>query len=244
MLGVLHVLSGKRTFQMCPSLSPDLMHAIKQRIQDPRRRSVVPKGEPVGVVDDPHQLGEIFDAEGPSSSVAWRVIAEQMKAWGQTMPPMHLTRHADGSLQASSEDIHNYPLAPPATETEFRRLEKKVGRPIPNDVRQLYSIADGGFGPGAGYTSGFGTGLYSLKGIGQVYDDLCRRGPDYTGTTTWPRHLLPLTDETGAVSYDLERGAIVAFNEYWQEDGITIDEAFIDIHPSLESWLGAWLEST
>lgn len=229
---------------MRPSLSPELIHAIQHRIQDPQRRSVAPKGEPVGVVNDPEQLAKLFDSEGPSSSVAWRAVAKQMEAWGHKMPPMHLTRHADGSLQASSEDPHNYPLAPPAAETGFRGLEKKVGRPIPHDVRQLYSIADGGFGPGLGYTSGFGPGLYSLERIGQEYDDLCRRGPDYSGTTTWPRHLLPLTEEIGAVSYDLERGAIVAFNEYWEDDGLTIDEAFTDIHPILESWLGTWLEST
>lgn len=220
---------------MRPTLSPELIRGIQHRMQDPQRRSSTPKGEPVGVVNDPDQLGALFESEGPSSSVAWHAVAKQMEAWGQKMPPMHVMRHADGSLQASSEDPHS-PLASPATEAGFRSLEKKVGRPIPQDVRQLYSIANGGFGPASG--------LYSLERIGQEYDDLCRRGPDYSGTTTWPPHLLPLTDEVGAVSYDLERGAIVAFNEYWGEDGLTIEDAFTDIHPSLESWLQAWLAST
>ena len=226
---------------MSPSLSAELVHAITLRVQDPLRRSAAPKGEPVGVIDDPDLLGDMFDALTPSGSRAWNDVVAQMAAWGQNMPPVHVTRHADGSLSASSEDPHNYPLAPPATGAGFEALEAKVGHPIPNDLRQLYAIADGGFGPGLGYTPGFGPGLYSLECIGQTHDDLCRRGPDYTGRIEWPRHLLPLTDNFGPVAYDLERGVIVGFDEYWEDHGLTEEQAYGDLAPSLESWLREWL---
>src|SRR5215211_952882 len=109
---------------MCPSLSPELIASIKLRIQDPRRRSAAPKGEPVGVVADPDTLAKLFAPGGPETPNPFRLVAEQMERWGQTMPPMHVTRHADGSLSASSEDPNNCPLAPPATETGFELLEE------------------------------------------------------------------------------------------------------------------------
>lgn len=228
---------------MRTSLSPELIASIRLRIQDPRRRSAVPQGEAAGVVDDPGRLAELFGSLDPTASRAWGDVVKQMEQWGQKMPPMHVTRYSDGSLSASSEDPDGYPIAPPADEAGFALLESKLGRPIPQDVRQLYAIADGGFGPGNGFTSGFGYGLYSLERVGQEYDDLCRRGPDYTGAIAWPRHFLPLTDNVGAVAYDLDRGVIVEFNEYWEDDLLTSEQAFRDIHPSLESWLGAWLQT-
>lgn len=223
---------------MSKSLSPELISSIKLRIQDPRRRSAMSKGEPAGIVTDPDQLAQLFDVGDPGSPNPFRLVAEQMERWGQKMPPMYVTQHEDGSLGASSENPNNRSLALPATKADFKLLEEKVGRPLPHDLRQLYSIADGGFGPG------IGPGLYSLERIGQEYDDLCRRGPGYTGEADWPPHLLPLTDIVGPVSYDLERGVIVAFNEYYYDDGLTIDKAFTDLHPSLEGWLTDWLDTT
>ena len=227
-----------------PGLSPELVEAIKLRIQDPRRRSTVRPGEPVAVVTEPGQLEKLFASQGPEAVAALRAVNEQREQWGQQMPPMYVTQNDNGTLAASSEDPNNYPLALPAAEAAFDQLERSIGRALPQDLRQLYLIADGGFGPGLGYTPGFGPGLYSLERIGQELDDLRRRGPDYTGRTAWPSHLLPLTDNFGPVSYDLERGVIVAFNEYYEDEGLTVDEAFSDLHPNLEEWLWNLLSAT
>lgn len=221
---------------MSPSLSPELISSIKLRIQDPRRRGATPKGELAGIVTDPDQLAQLF-AVGPGTPNPFRLVAEQMERWGQKMPPMYVTQHDDGLLGASSEDPNNRPLALPATEADFKLLEEKVGRPIPPDLRPLYAIADGGFGPG------IGPGLYSLERIGQEYDDLRRRGPGYSGEAEWPPHLLPLTDIVGPVSYDLQRGVIVAFNDYYYDDELTVEQAFTDLHSSLETWLNEWLNT-
>lgn len=218
-------------------LSPELISAITMRIQDPRSRNAEPEGESMGVVTDADRLASVFESHTPGSSLPFRLVMDQMKEWGQELPAMHVTQYDDGSLRASGEDPKSRTLAPPATEAAFSLLEKKVGRPLPDDLRQLYSIADGGFGPG------FAPGLYSIERIGQEYDDLRRRGPGYTGEADWPSYLLPLTDITGPVSYDLDRGVIVAFNDYYYDEGLTIEEGFSDLHPSLESWLAEWLRS-
>jgi hypothetical protein len=226
---------------MARNLSPELVSAIRARIQDPARRSAATANDTVeGTVTDLGQLAQIFEAHSPGSSVPFNAIATQLERWGQTMPAMYLTRHEGGGLGASSENPHGYPLAPPAAEAGFERLEAAIGRPLPDDLRQLYGIADGGFGPGLGYTTGFGPGLYSLERIGQALDELHRNGPGYQGEA-WPPHLLPLTDDFGPVSYDLERGAIVAFDENYEDKGLTLEAAFADLHPSLEAWLADWL---
>ncbi|PVE25647.1 hypothetical protein DC522_04850 [Microvirga sp. KLBC 81] len=95
-----------------------------------------------------------------------------------------------------------------------------------------------------GFRPRHGPGFYSLERIGLEYDDLRRRGPGYTGEAAWPPHLLPLTHNVGPASYDLERGVIVAFNDYYYDDELTIEEAFTDLDPSLESWLKDWLDTT
>lgn len=222
------------------NMSPELISLIKLRIQDPRKRNSVPKGEAIGVMDDPEQLARMFEQAAPGSSDAFRGVVQQMEIWGQKMPAMHVTQ-GEGWLGASSEDPNGYALAPPATESEFEALEKKIGRAIPHDLRQLYAIANGGFGPGLGVTPGFGPGIYSLKHVGLAYDDMMRRGPDYTGRISWPTHLLPLTDNFGPVSYDLDRGVIVAFDEYFEDKGLTAEDGFTDLHPSLSSWLKEWV---
>lgn len=228
---------------MNDALPPDLIAAITARIQDPARRGGVAPGEQVGVVSDPSELARMFEQITPGSSSAFENVVKQMEAWGQSLPPMHVTRNETGGLSASSEDANNYPIAPPATEAGFRELEQLIGRPLPAELRQLYAIADGGFGPGIGYTPGFGHGLYSLEGIGRNLEDLRRRGPDYCGTIEWPAHYLPLTDLTGAVAYDLDSGAIMAFNEYYENDGLTADQAWSEINPNLKAWLRDWAES-
>lgn len=224
------------------NMSPELIFLIKLRIQDPRKRNSVPNGETVGVIEDPEQLARMFEKAAPGSSDAFRDVVRQMEIWGQKMPGMHVTQ-GEGWFGASSEDPHDYPLAPPATESEFEALEKKIRRAIPRDLRQLYAIANGGFGPGLGVTPGFGPGIYSLKHVGLAYDDMLRRGPDYTGRISWPTHLLPLTDNFGPVSYDLNRGVIVAFDEYFEDKGLTAEDGFTDVHPSLSSWLKEWINT-
>ncbi|HVF46774.1 MAG TPA: SMI1/KNR4 family protein [Pyrinomonadaceae bacterium] len=136
-----------------------------------------------------------------------------MEQLGQTMPPMYVTRNEDGSLAASSSDPLGQPIALPASATSIAALEDKVGRALPYNLRQLYAIADGSFGPGLGYSE-FGPGLYSIERTRPESRRSPPPRPGFTGFIPWPPHLLPLTDNSGPVSYDLDTGAIIAFDEY------------------------------
>jgi hypothetical protein len=223
-------------------LSPALVVRIAGRIRDPGKRNDMRPGASLGVVTDPGEMAGMFEEAAPGSSHAFQMVIEQMKRWGQDMPPMHVTRNDDGMLAASTEDETSLPLAAPATEAAVARVEGLIGRPLPADLRQLYAIADGGWGPGTGYTAGHGTGFYSLESVANTLEDLRRRGPGYTGEAPWPEHLLPIADTTGPVSYNLDSGAIVAFNDYYYDDDLTIEAAFSTIYPALASWLEAWLD--
>ncbi|MFC4295700.1 SMI1/KNR4 family protein [Novosphingobium tardum] len=225
------------------ALPPALVAAISARIRDPGRRHDPLGGTPGGVVTDPEELIAMFGRLSPEAEGPFRGVVAQMAAWGQKMPPMHVTNYPDGTFGASSEDADALPLAAPASEADIATLERKIGRKLPADLRALYAIADGGWGPGTAYTQGRGSGFQSLEAVGNVLDDLRRRGPGYTGEHPWPAHLLPIADTTGPVSYNLDTGEIVAFNDYYFDDGQTVEEAFTVLHPSLAAWLEEWVAS-
>jgi hypothetical protein len=226
------------------ALPSDLVSAIELRIADPVRRHDDFGGIPGEVLTEPEQVFALFEKNNPElGRTPFRDVVAQMNAWGQKMPPMHVTRYADGGIGTSSTDELAQPLARPATEEDVAKVEAMIGRKLPADLRALYAIADGGWGPGTAYTSDLGTGFQSLSAVASTLADLRRRGPGWTGEAPWPDHLLPIADTTGPVSYNLDTGEIVAFNDYWYNDDLTIDQAFSVTHPTLEAWLREWVAS-
>lgn len=221
-------------------LTQELMAMIRQRIADPARRNDKQPTESLGSTTDPQDIFKLFEGQGEGSGEAFGHILDQMRAWGQSMPEMHMSRGADGSVQASSESP-DLPVAAPAAPEDVAALRQAVGMPLPEDLVQLLSIADGGWGPGQSYTSGHGQGLLSARGMIANYEDLRRRGPGYTGEADWPPHYLPITDLMGPVSYDLSNGEIVRFDDYWYDNDRTIAEAFTISHRSLQDFLTDWL---
>jgi hypothetical protein len=76
---------------------------------------------------------------------------------------------------------------------------------LPAPLRQLYAIADGGFGPGD-------TGLFSLKQLAERYRKKSA-APEGPGGEPWPAKLLPLFEEDPALGcLDLETGRIVVYD--------------------------------
>lgn len=226
------------------SLPPDLIEQIEERIADPRRRHDDIGGTPGETLTNPEDVFAALERNNPElGRTPFRDVVAQMNAWGQTMPPMHVTRYADGGIRTSSTDELALPLARPASDTDVAEIEAMIGRKLPADLRALYAIADGGWGPGSAYTTDRGTGFQSLHSLGLTLADLRRRGPGYTGEAKWPDNLLPIADTAGPVSYDIDTGEIVAFNDYWYDDGLPIDQAFSVTHPTLEAWLREWVAS-
>ncbi len=225
-------------------LPDELIEVIEQRIADPARRHDDLGGIEGETLTSPGDVFAVLERNNPElGPTPFRDCVDQMHEWGQTMPPMHVTRYENGSIRTSSVYEPGLPLARPAAAQAIAEIETMIGRPLPADLRSMYAIADGGWGPGIAFTIGHGRGFQSLRTIGETLADLRRRGPGYTGEAEWPAHLLPFADRTGPISYNLETGEIVAFNDYYYDDGQTIDQAFTVVYPSLEAWLRVWVAS-
>lgn len=226
------------------ALPSDLVGKIEQRIADPVRRHDDLGGVPEGTLSDPSEVFAKLERENPElGRTPFRDVVAQMNEWGQSMPPMHFTRYPAGSTGASSENERAFALAGPASAADIARTEELIGRKLPADLRALYAIADGGWGPGVAYTQGRGRGFQSLEAVAATLEDLRRRGPGYTGEAKWPANLLPIADFGGPLSYNLDTGQIVAFNDYYYDDELTLAQGFTTLHPDLESWLREWVAS-
>lgn len=226
-------------------LPEPLVAALRERIADPARRHYRQPGERLGAFENAQDVARLMDDSPFGNGDIFREMLGKMAEWGHANPTFHVTRGPHGEIAASTDDKDAYPLAAPANEADLRALEAAVGRPLPGDVRQMWAIADGGWGPGFSFTTDHGPGLHSASGARVELEDLRRRGPGYTAEMEWPANLLPLTDGgRGIVSYDLDTGHIVAFNDYWYDEDIAaIEDAFATTHLSLGEWLAEWLES-
>lgn len=227
-----------------PSLPEPLIAMIREKIADPARRQFGGDRISMGSTSDPEAVRSFMDqgleGQDPGTPHPFDLIRRQMAEWGQQMPEMHLSMDANGNRSASSERGSETP-APPASEEDLAKLERRIGRTLPEDLRQMFGISDGGWGPGYAFTQGYGAGLMSALGVIEQLDDLERRGPGYTAEMDWPANLLPLTDLVGTTSYDLNSGRIVQFDDHWYDHDITIEEAFSESHPSLQDFLQEWV---
>ena len=226
-------------------LPATLVDRLSARIADPLRRHFRDRGERLGAFQYPQEVAQLMDESPLGNGDIFREMLAKMAEWGHSNPTFHVTRGPNGEIGASTDDKHAYALAPPATPADLRALEAAMGRELPSDLKQMWEIADGGWGPGFSFTTDRGPGLHSVSGARVELEDLRRRGPGYTGEMEWPAHLLPLTNGgRGMISYDLDTGHIVSFNDYWYDEGInSIEDAFPVTYLSLGEWLAEWLES-
>jgi hypothetical protein len=172
---------------------------------------------------------------GNSQSFALGLIQAQMRAWGQSPPSKMSFVETDGHIGASTQPPGAKPLGSPPSEADWMELERIVGRPMPDDLKRLYSIADGGFGPGF-------AGLNPLHLIGSFHEDFRRRGPDYCGTIEYPASFLPIAGETLDYHYDLDTGRIISSNQDWDNDGLEPEDIYDIAHQNLADMMEDWLE--
>jgi hypothetical protein len=163
-----------------------------------------------------------------------RAMEAQMRAWGQTPPRTKSVLETQHHFSVSSAPPGAKPLQPSPSEADWKALERIVGRAVPGDLKRLYTIADGGFGPGF-------TGLNTVQLIGAGCEDFRRRGPDYCGTVEYPESFLPLAAEVLDFHYDLNTGRIVSSNSRWEDAGLepgqVYDAAFDSLATMMEDWL-------
>lgn len=216
-------------------LSDDLIARITRRALDPKRRYMLAAEDERAVSLPTDDIAQKFGASSNEAGDVFRQMQARMASMGFPMPTMSFIESA-GAMSASSEPPGAKPLAAPPGESDWAALEAIAGLAIPDDLRQLYAIADGGFGPGD-------RGLLTVKQIGAYCEDLRRRGPDYCGTITYPASFLPIAEETLNYHYDLDTGRIISSNQYWQDDGLEPEDVYDIAHQSLAAMMQQWLES-
>jgi hypothetical protein len=131
------------------------------------------------------------------------------------------------------------PLAAPASPKDIASAEKRLGFPLPDDLKHLYrAIANGGFGPGGG--------LIALDEMVSYYEELSANPPG-EGGQPWPAHLLPFNRyDLCCDCYNVETGEIVFWDEETLLDGPSDrvwKGSFRKTGHSLSAYLEAWLET-
>lgn len=171
-----------------------------------------------------------------SRHAARSAMDAQMRAWGQAPPRTKSFIETDDYISASSEPAGAKPLRMPPTPGDWQALERIVGQRIPDELMRLYTISDGGFGPGF-------TGLHSVQLIGSSCEDYRRRGPDYCGTVVYPQSFIPLATEMLDYHLDLDTGRIISSNQNWENDGLDQEDIYNIAFQSLAAMMEDWLSN-
>lgn len=127
-------------------------------------------------------------------------------------------------------------LGRPATRAAIEQAERALGFPLPEPLRQLYDLADGGFGPGP-------SGLMPLSRMAKLYRQYTGK-PQGPNDEPWPARLLPIAEDDPAVyCFDLSDGSIFV-HDVQEMDHLGHGQwarSFRREAPSLSSWLDHWL---
>ena len=143
----------------------------------------------------------------------------------------------DGPVRFGGERPSPQLPAPP-DEASLARAEQEIGRALPQELQQLYSIADGGFGPGEG--------LFPLKELVSRYVDMTREPFGPLGQD-WPANLLPIFElDPVLLCLDLATGAMTAWDPEEIEDEESEEDwqrSFKPDEPTLATLMEKWLDS-
>ena len=216
-------------------ISQEQFDRIAERAGDVRRRTFASGAEAAA---DPVDLDNLMaDFEQHAAPAAKGLLGMVGKLGGMLGLEGMVAMGPDGPIRFGGEAPARELSAAP-DEARLAEAERRIGRPLPPELRQLYAIGDGGFGPGGG-----------LLGLGELvarYHELTREPYGPLGQD-WPANLLPLFDEDPQlICLDLDSGGIVE----WDPEEIEDEESDADWQRSfirrqaslgelLEQWLGA-----
>ncbi|MEO8176616.1 MAG: SMI1/KNR4 family protein [Sphingomicrobium sp.] len=190
-------------------LDPALIERVRSRAIDPDQRTPMARAD--------RQPGGLLSAL--VAPIGLKVVAT-----GLGPGSMMMRRGTSGKL------------GQPATEPVLAAAEQQLGFALPAPLRQLYAIADGGFGP-------TDAGLWPLATV--VRDYRAKVGsPQGPLGEPWPAKLLPLCDADPALScLDLETGKVVEHDvQRMDHEGPgQWRRSFAPEADSLADWLEAWL---
>ncbi|MCB2060521.1 MAG: SMI1/KNR4 family protein, partial [Novosphingobium sp.] len=203
---------------------------------DPRRRTFTSAIEADAQPLDFARLAEELERHGSPGAQGLLALAQQFGGLldkfggGIAMGP-------GGPVRMGGE-AQPLQLAAPPTAEALGLAEARIGRAIPQELRQLYAIGDGGFG--------HGRGLLPLAQLVKRYLEYTEE-PFGPAGQEWPANLLPVFDEERViVSLDLECGAIIVWNPEEIEDEDSEEDwqrSFRREYTSLAECMDAWLAS-
>ena len=216
-------------------ISQEQFDRIAERAGDVRRRTFASGAEAAAEPVDLDNLMADFEQHAPPAAKG--LLGMVGKLGGMLGLEGMVAMGPDGPIRFGGEAPARELSAAP-DEARLAEAERRIGRPLPPELRQLYAIGDGGFGPGGG-----------LLGLGELvarYHELTREPYGPLGQD-WPANLLPLFDEDPQlICLDLDNGGIVE----WDPEEIEDEESDADWQRSfirrqaslgelLEQWLGA-----
>lgn len=207
---------------------------IERREEEWTRRLIVRSAAADGREMSAEEVERHMDEWRDSRDATRRAMEAQMRAWGQTPPATRSFIGTEHHIGASSEPPGAKPLQPPPTQSDWKALEQIAGRAIPEDLKRLYTISDGGFGPGF-------RGLNSVQLIGAGCEDHRRRGPDYCGTILYPDSFIPIASERLDYHYDLDTGRVISSNQHWDNEGLEKEDIYDIAFQSLAAMMEDWL---
>lgn len=216
------------------ALSSDLLARLRQRAADPKRRYMTAPDDEALQSLTIEEIQRRYDESPIADGDMFRNMIGHLRANGSSVDRMSFS-DVNGNLRATTEPPGARPLEPAPSNDDWDALEDEVGAQIPDDLRSLYTISDGGFGPGF-------RGLNSVVGILSQCQDYRRRGPDYTGELHYPRSFVPIANEMLDYHYDLDTGRIISSNQNWFNDELEPEDVYDIAYQSLADMMEAWLQ--
>jgi len=232
-----------------PKTRSDTVDAIQETLQDMAGPAPGPTRVSMGDAAGSAGFGELMrlvagsllSGRGFNPQALAEQVAEEVRTGKRSMEDVFGGARPGVGMEIYENEVPSdtpRDLLPPASEADIAAAESTLGFALPEDLKQLYTgIANGGFGPGAGFSS--------LAELADRYREY-RSEPQGPCDETWPEHLLPIVPiDMGDACYDLKTGNIVRWNceELVDEDmeEEAWDRSFVPWAESLADWLETWL---
>jgi hypothetical protein len=227
-------------FSAHPPLDEELIQRIVERAADPDRRThtsgTMAKSRPV----DLDAMARDLEANPYVDDAVKNQLGGMARRAGLFSNLLGLTglRVAGGSGQGFVMGFEGAggKLGRPASGPAIEQAEKALGFAVPVPLRQLYELADGGFGPGD-------DGLWPLARVAKTYSRLTGK-PQGPNDEPWPARLLPIAEADPALyCFDLSDGSVVV-HDVQEMDHLGHGQwqrSFSKMEPSLSAWLERWL---